>query len=463
MTSLRAICTTRSLSVGIPRRRIRPSRLGINRSRTGSGRNVPARSSSRNLGEELLDATRFDVAASGGINAGGSVTLGCDSPATRPPPAWPDRRPGSTNHGTCARHPQMPTRAACAGSEVPAPAPPRRSGTDAPVFTGDLLPSNRAACSLDPFALQAAFPPSLVGRYSHDYYGSSATPRRQQRTVRLPQTPKGSAGTAGTLPTFTHRPVGRVGAQLYPGGIAARYRNTARDLDRPNSQPIGRDGPEQQPGPSTPTAHSRQFRGCSAYRGFQHWFVSYAFLPCYRTRPAGGGPLLDRQGLLPPSDLTSGIGLPLSFTRPLRRPGAGSLTPPGHMAPRGAVLLSDTCSHDRSRRAPASTACKAAASRRLRSVGEIPGLRTRRRRSRRVRVTPLFSGVPARRAREFGAFFLGELARCGGVQGLPSCGRDIAGAVPIPDLPAGASARQWGGVGSAPAGLGCSATRASAR
>jgi hypothetical protein len=37
-----------------------------------------------------------------------------------------------------------------------------------------------------------------------DYYGSSATPRRQQRTVRLPQTAKGSAGTAGTLPTFTH-------------------------------------------------------------------------------------------------------------------------------------------------------------------------------------------------------------------------------------------------------------------
>ena len=26
---------------------------------------------------------------------------------------------------------------------------------------------------LFPFALQAAFPPSLVGRYSHDYYGNS--------------------------------------------------------------------------------------------------------------------------------------------------------------------------------------------------------------------------------------------------------------------------------------------------
>jgi hypothetical protein len=77
-------------------------------------------------------------------------------------------------------------------------------GSSAPVFTSDLLPSNRAAYSLDPFALWTAFPPSLVARDCHDYYGSSATPRRQQRTVRLPQNPKGSAGTAGTLPTFTH-------------------------------------------------------------------------------------------------------------------------------------------------------------------------------------------------------------------------------------------------------------------
>jgi hypothetical protein len=61
------------------------------------------------------------------------------------------------------------------------------SGNGAPVFTGDLLPSNRAAYSLDPFALWTAFPSSLVGRCSHDYYGSSATPRRQQRTVRLPR------------------------------------------------------------------------------------------------------------------------------------------------------------------------------------------------------------------------------------------------------------------------------------
>ena len=137
------------------------------------------------------------------------------------------------------------------------------------MFTGDLLPSNHAAYSLDPFALRAAFPPSLVGRYSHDYYGSSATPRRQQRTVRLPQTPTaGSAGTAGTLPTFTHQPSGRVGVQLYPEGIVARYRNPARDLDHPNSHRTDEMVPNsnQDQAPQQPTAAS--FRADSAYRGF---------------------------------------------------------------------------------------------------------------------------------------------------------------------------------------------------
>jgi hypothetical protein len=123
------------------------------------------------------------------------------------------------------------------------------------------------AYSLDPFALWTAFPPSMAGRYSHDYYGSSATPRRQQRTVRLPQTPRGSAGTAGALPTFTiDRSAGS--APSYTPGVSSRATATPeRDLARPNRDQTGRDGPEQVPGPSTPTAHSRQFPGCCAVSG----------------------------------------------------------------------------------------------------------------------------------------------------------------------------------------------------
>jgi hypothetical protein len=126
-----------------------------------------------------------------------------------------------------------------------------------------------ATRSLDPFALWTAFPPSPVRRYSHDYYGSSATPRRQQRTVRLPRT-QGSAGTAGTLPTFTHRPIGRVGAQLYPGGIAARYRNTARGLVRPISKRADETVPSdnRDRAPQQPIAAS--FGAAVQYRGFHH-------------------------------------------------------------------------------------------------------------------------------------------------------------------------------------------------
>jgi len=119
-----------------------------------------------------------------------------------------------------------------------------------------------------------------------------------------------SEGTAGTLPTFTHRPVGRVGAQLYPGGIAARYRNTARGLDRPSENRSAETVRSEQRdrAPRQPIAAS--FGAAVLYRGFKHWFVFYAFLPCYRTRPAGGGPLLDRQGPLPPSAAPPASGCP---------------------------------------------------------------------------------------------------------------------------------------------------------
>jgi hypothetical protein len=167
------------------------------------------------------------------------------------------------------------------------------------------------ATSFDPIVLLAHWTPSPCGRLSRPpWWRVTATtttgppPRPGGNSGRCacpkPRT-AGSAGTAGTLPTFTHRPVGRVGAQLYPEGIVARYRNSARDLVRPNSHRTGEMvlNSNQDQAPQQPTAAS--FRADSAYRGFKHWFVSYAFLPCYRTRPAGGGPLLDRQGLLPPS------------------------------------------------------------------------------------------------------------------------------------------------------------------
>ena len=79
--------------------------------------------------------------------------------------------------------------------------------------------------------------------------------------------PKGLGGHRRDASHVHHRPVGRVGAQLYPGGIVARYRNTARGPQPPDRETDGQDDPEQQPGPSTPTAHSRQFPGCCEVSG----------------------------------------------------------------------------------------------------------------------------------------------------------------------------------------------------
>lgn len=65
-----------------------------------------------------------------------------------------------------------------------------------------------------------------------EYYGSSATPRRQQRTVRLPR-PLRVGGHRRDASHVHHVPVGRVGTQLYPCGIAQQHRNTLLSLDRP--------------------------------------------------------------------------------------------------------------------------------------------------------------------------------------------------------------------------------------
>ena len=133
-----------------------------------------------------------------------------------------------------------------------------------PSFSGPLhQPGAGTPAGTDEMFVILHLPSHGASWRSHDYYGSSATPRRQQRTVRLPRTHQpGSAGTAGTLPAFTHMPVGRVGVQLYPGGIAARYRNTARGLARPNSHRSDETVPKSHEDRAPQAAHSRQFRGC---------------------------------------------------------------------------------------------------------------------------------------------------------------------------------------------------------
>ena len=125
-----------------------------------------------------------------------------------------------------------------------------------------------------------------------------------------PEPATGSAGTAGTLPTFTHRPVGRVGAQLYPGGIAARYRNTARGLARPSDNGRARRPPSEQRDRASQQPIAASFGAAVLYRGFNHWFD----FPTPFCLASGPGPLAaDRcyiVGAAPAPSPTSGLGLP---------------------------------------------------------------------------------------------------------------------------------------------------------
>jgi hypothetical protein len=177
------------------------------------------------------------------------------------------------------------------------------------------------ATSSHPIVPRAHWTPSPCGRLSRPprwvvtpttTTGPPPRPGGNGGRCACPET-EGSAGTAGALPTFTHTPVGRVGIQLYPGGIAARHRNAARGLaarDRRAGETVLNE--YQDRAPRQPIAAS--FGAGDEYRGFNHWYrFPYAFLPCYRTRPAGGGPLLDCRGPLAARRRTSDVGAALQL------------------------------------------------------------------------------------------------------------------------------------------------------
>jgi hypothetical protein len=229
-----------------------------------------------------------------------------------------------------------PTRAACAGSEVPAPAPPRRSGAERRCSP---------ATSLRPTMPRAHWTPSPCGRLSRPpRWRVTAT-----TTTGPPPRPGGNSGRcACPEPKARRAPPGRFPRSPSTGRQGRRPavpRGHRRALPQhgprprpPDQQASGRDSPERQPGPSTPTAHSRQFRGCCPVSGLQA-LVRLLRLSALLPHPARWRRTVARSsGAAPALRLTSGLRLPLSFSRPLRRPGARPLTPPGHMAPRGAVL-----------------------------------------------------------------------------------------------------------------------------
>jgi hypothetical protein len=124
-------------------------------------------------------------------------------------------------------------------------------------------------------------------------------------------------------PTFTIRRLARVGAQLYPGSIAARYRNPARGLARPSEYRTGETALTENEDRASRQPIAASFGAGDEYRGFNHW---YRF-PAPFCLASGPGPLAaDRsyivEGRLPPDAAPPASVLPSSFSRPLRRPGA---------------------------------------------------------------------------------------------------------------------------------------------
>jgi hypothetical protein len=166
------------------------------------------------------------------------------------------------------------------------------------------------ACSLDPFALWTAFPPSPVGRDSHDYYGPSATPRRQQRTVHLPRTKARRAPprrfprslicrSAGSAPSCTpghRRALPQHGPRPRPPDHQRADETVANyNRDRAPQQPI-----------------AARFRGCCPVSGLQA-LVRLLRLSALLPHPARWRRTVARSsGAAPALSRTSASGCPLA-------------------------------------------------------------------------------------------------------------------------------------------------------
>jgi hypothetical protein len=141
--------------------------------------------------------------------------------------------------------------------------------------------------------------------------------------------------------SHVHSYAGRQGRRsAVPRGHRRKLPHTARGLDRPNNKRSAETGPEQDP--STPNSLEPPVSGLLVSIGASDTDSSTPFCLVSTHGPLAADRGSHRQGLLPPSAAPPALGCPLSFSRPLRRPGARSLPPPGHMAPDGAVLLSRT-------------------------------------------------------------------------------------------------------------------------
>jgi hypothetical protein len=169
-----------------------------------------------------------------------------------------------------------------------------------------------------------------------EYYGDSATPRCHQPTAGLPAAVL-AARREGRHPSASHVhcvPVGRGGAQLFPGSLA-----TGTPQAFPVASLVAKDvtfgvaarhAAVRRPACAADRPTSARFEPARRLRGFHHWFTRrYTVLPCLPnpgrlavpTRPV----VVRAAPTLPGA---SQAGLPSASAGLLRQPSGGSFTPP---------------------------------------------------------------------------------------------------------------------------------------
>ncbi len=194
---LEGIWTTLSRRAGRPNRRLRPSRFGITRSRTGSGLNSPALSSLRSsVRSRPTPSSLLDVGASLAVDPGRPRP----SVAAHPRPRHGERGGVADQVPQIAEHAlgilRCPFVQLYAGSRVPALRP---------------LRDRRAAhrCSLAaysrPSVPRVRWSPSPSGRLSRPRSTTASPPRPSDRGPCACPGPGSPVGTAGALPPSTGR------------------------------------------------------------------------------------------------------------------------------------------------------------------------------------------------------------------------------------------------------------------
>ena len=177
----------------------------------------------------------------------------------------------------------------------------------------------------------SAFPTS-------DYYETSATSIRLQRTLLLPSPHPSGYGRLIDASHVHRVPLVGVVPSCAPAASPHAHRSPACGPDGSISKRATRWDANSRTSHALLRPRSTRFRAVDASRSVCHWFtcVTPSYLACPATASGRAAVPVRCQGCSrPPRQLPRRTAL--SFSQPLRRPGVGLVYPRGNTAPRGAL------------------------------------------------------------------------------------------------------------------------------